>query len=347
MTMEKIEPDTKWLRDNPDYLDIMTQLIDYESNLEPQENDRILDHYNEENGTDYSVKWRNTDVPFNPSMLYQLEVHGFLERVFNSNSTTLYSIRRRDDMKGEVRQLQNQFNDGIQTVIHDFPSEDDLREMGIFDDVVGYEDIKFLFYRAMSAEDIINIVMFGPPGSAKTVFLMCINKLDDSCYVSGSPTSGPGFYDVMFDERPRYMAIDELDNMDSEHQKALSDYTDTGMLVETKGNSKKRRMRTNTKTFAAANRPGDILPEIENRFVDLHFEPYSYDEFIEVCEHIIPRNEGKSKPEARKIADAVWEFDGFGNVRKAIQASRLSQGDPEKIIGILDQYSGGGGLLEL
>ena len=332
----------QFLKDNPEYTDILEQLIEYEDNLESEEDDVILDNFNEENGTDYQVKWRNTDVPFDPTKLYHLEKNGYLDRVFDSNSTTMYSIRNREELSEKVSHLSNQFDGDIRTVMHDFPSEEELEDMGVFDDVVGYEDIKFLIRRAMSTDEIVNIVMFGPPGSAKTVFLMCINKLDDSAFISGKPTSGPGFFDEMFEEEPRYMAIDELDNMSPEDQKALSDYTEHGMIVETKGNNKRRKMRTNTKTFAAANRPRDILDEIENRFIDLHFEPYTKEEFMDVCEHIIPRNEDKTAQEARQIAEAVWEFEGFGNVRKAIQAARLSKGDPAKVLGILEDYSSGG-----
>lgn len=340
--MIEVKQDLDWIRDNPDYIDIMMQLIEYEGQLEEKEEDRILERYNEENNTDFKVKWRNTDTPFNPSRLYQLETRGFLIRVFDSNSTTMYSIPNRGQLKRKLEEINNQYNQGTRTVIHDFPSEEELKEREIFDDVVGYEDVKFIIRRAMSSNDIVNILLIGPPGSAKTVFLMCINKLDDSVYVSGKPTTGPGFMDKMFDETPRYIAIDEIDQMDTGDQEILSEYTETGILVETKGNNKQRSMRTNTKTFAAANDERDILDNIANRFIDLHFDPYTYDEFIVVCEHIIPRNENQSKSEARKIAKAVWEFDGFGNVRKAIQAARLSKGDPEKVVGVLGDYSGSG-----
>lgn len=338
----KSSPDLDWLKDSPEYLNIVMGLIEYEDSISPEDDDRILDNYNEENGTDYEVKWTNTNTPYDPSKLYQLEKHGFLDRVFDSRSKTMYTVSDREYIRDKAKQVYNQYQEGTRTVLHDFPTEEELEDKEIFDDVVGYEDIKFIMRRSIATDDIVNILMVGPPGSAKTVFLMCINKLSDSVYISGKPTSGPGFMDKMFDEEPRYMAIDELDQMDSNDQEILSEYTETGMVVETKGNNKSREMRTNTKTFAACNNPRDILDNIENRFIDIHFEPYSYEEFIEVCEHIIPKNEGKSVDEANKIADAVWEFDGFGNVRKAIQASRLSRGDPEKVLDILDNYSESG-----
>lgn len=331
--------DESWLDDNPDYVDDLKNIIDYEKSIEPLEDDKILERHNSENGTDYSKKWENTDVSVHPNRLYQLELNGFLDRVFDSNSKTLYTVTDIESIESIVEEIDAKYDDDTRVVMHEFPTEEELSDMGVFDDVVGYEEVKFLMRRAMSSDNIVNIVLFGPPGSAKTVFLMSIDKLPGSIYISGSPTSGAGFYDEMFEKEPRYMAIDEIDNMDKEHQKALSDYTSEGILVETKGNNKKRRMRTNTHTFAAANRPEDILPEIEDRFIDIHFDPYTRDEFIEVCEHILPKNEGKSKEESKMIGEAVWELEGRGDVRKAIQTARLSDGDPERILGVLDEYS--------
>lgn len=337
-----IEPDYNWIKSNPEYLDIMMNLVEYEESLDDMEDDSILESHKDKTGREYDVRWRNTDVPFNATKLYHLENHGFLDRVFNSNSNTMYSIIDRGELREELSDIYRQFESGELEIIHDFPSEEELKEMGVFDDVVGYDDVKFIMRRAMTSDDIVNILMEGPPGSAKTVFLMCINKLEDSVYISGKPTTGPGFMDKMFDEKPRFIAIDEIDQMDSGDQEILSEYTETGMLVETKGNNKQRQMKTNTKTFAACNDENSVLTNIRNRFVDLHFEPYTHDEFIEVCEHIITRNENKDRDEARQIAEAVWEFEGFGNVRKAIQASRLSRGDPEEVLGVLEDYSTAG-----
>lgn len=322
----------EYLRENPDYIDVLEDVIEYEEDNKREDHPFVEDK-------EYDSFWSYSDVGIDPNTLYQLEVNGISERVFDSNSNTSYSLIDRDACKDALDEVNEVFEDGFEKAMHDFPDEEELEDIGVFDDVVGYEDVKFLFRRAMSGDDIVNIVMFGPPGSAKTVFLMCINKLQNSAFTSGKTTSGPGFIDLMFDEKPRYMAIDELDNMSKEDQKALSDYTSEGILVETKGNNKKRKLKTNTKTFASANRPDDVLEEIENRFVDLHFDPYTHDEFVEVCEHILPRNEDKTEEESRQIAEAIWDLEGRGNVRKAVQAARLSRGDPKKVLGILDDYS--------
>lgn len=327
----------EWLASRPEYVEILSSVLEYEDNNKDPES-----HYLED--TDHDSYWDYSDIGAMPQKLYQLEVKGLIEKVFDSNSQTYYVLKNREKVRGLVEELENKYGDGTREVMHDFPSESGLDEMGVFDDVIGHEDVKFLMRRAMSSEDIVNILLLGPPGSAKTVFLMCINKLDKSVYVSGKPTTGPGFMDKMFSETPRYMAIDELDQMEKSHQEILSEYTETGMLVEAKGNNKQREMKTNTKTFAAANHEDQILDNIKDRFVDIHFEPYNREEFIEVCIHILPRNEGKGEDEAKEIAHAVWEMEGFGNVRKAIQASRLSRGDPKKVLSVLEDYSGRGAV---
>lgn len=327
-----------YLAENEEYREIVKKAIEFEeSNPKPDSN------FTEDEPQD--SHWQYDEVRAHPTRLEQLVIKGVVTKVFDSNSRTEYALTDREQAKELLEQAEEKANQtqGFKKAIHNFPSEDELN--GVFDDVVGYEDVKFLLKRAMSAEDITNILLVGPPGSAKTVFLMCINKLDDSIFTSGDPTTGPGFFDLMFEEEPKFVAIDELDQMDTDDQEALSDYTETGMLVETKGNNKRRKMETNTKTFAAANHTDKILDNIENRFLDLHFEPYDRDEFLEVCTHILPKNEGKSEEEAIQIAEAVWEMEGSGNVRKAIQVSRLSRGDPGKVLEVLGEYAGSSGKL--
>ena len=339
--------DFEWLRANPKYLDILRDAVEHEESLDPDdfEDDLILENYNEKNGTDYCVHWENTDIPHHPTQIYQLETHGFLERVFDSNSTTRYSIPNRREVKKRLEDLDAKFDGDSEVVMHGFPDMEDLD--GIFDDVVGYEDVKWLLKKALSSDDIVNILLIGPPGCGKTVFLRCIRRLEGASFVSGKRTSEAGFTDKMFDDLPRFMCIDELDDMDDEHQQSLSDYTEEGVIVETKGNDRRRELRTNTKTFASGNYTDNIIDQIENRFTDLHFDKYTLDEFKEVCRSIIPRDYGHDEEKAEEIAEAVWEMDGFANVRKAEDVASLSRdADPKKVVKVLENYSpNSGGLL--
>lgn len=322
-----------WLEEHPDYIDVLEHIAQYEKeNLKP-DNSLIEDTY-------YDTYWSASDVHIMGTRLYQLEMAGFLERVYDSNKHTDYALSDRDKIETLLGEIQFD-SDGAQTVIHDFPSEDELDEIGVFDDVVGYEKAKWLMRKAMASDNIVNIVLVGPPGSGKTVFLRCIRKLKKSAFVSGKKTSEAGFTDVMFEKTPRYVCIDELDDMDSNDQETLSDYTEDGILVETKGNNKRRTLETNAKTFASANTLDSVIEQIENRFTDLHFDQYTLEEFKEVCRNILTREYDHTEESAERIADAVWEMDGYGNVRKAEDVAALSDDgdDLKKVIEVLDEYS--------
>lgn len=320
-----------FLTDNPKYVEICEHLLKYERETELQ--DRYEHHVED---TDYDNCWDSSDVKVKPQTLYQIEMGGVIDRVFDTNSSTIYAITDQDELEQALNNVGT--TDGIREDMHEFPSEDDLPD-DLFADVVGYDKIKWLLRRGLTTDEITNFLLVGPTGSAKTVFLMSIEEhLEGAEFTSGSPTSGPGVLDVMFKRNPKYMLIDELDDMDGDTQKVLTQYTETGIVDETKV-GKDRKLKTNTKTFASANNASSIIEQMRDRFTDLHFEPYTRDEYIEVCTHILPRKENTSEEEAEVIAKEVWKMEDSGDVRKAIQVARLSRGDPKKVISVLDEYS--------
>jgi len=326
--MEDLE---SFLRDKPEYLDIILNIIDYEENLEPSDISFL-------EGTPHNRYWTNTDVPVNPTRLYQLETKGILDRVMDTNSTTAYSIINRDELKNTVEQIHNRFDGDREVINHSFPTEEELDD-DLFEDVIGYDDIKWLLRRGLTTDDITNFLLVGPPGSAKTVFLLCIRELQDAVFVPGSDSSSAGFLEALFENKPKYVLIDEVDDMSTENQKSMSSYMETGIAKETKYN-KTREMKINAKTFGSANNLGPIQDHILDRFNVLHFEKYDRDEFINVCEHMLPSKEGTTDDEAVRIAELLWEKKRTSDVREAIRVARLSRGDPERVIDVMDKYSG-------
>lgn len=323
-----------FLEDNPNYIEVCHHLLEYERN-NPKPDSHLIDD------EDYDSCWDSTDVKVQPQTLYQIEMGGVLDRVFDSNNSTVYSISDREELEDAIDDIGIS-EDGEMKEIHDFPSDETLPD-GLFDDVVGYDEIKWLIKRGITTQDITNFLLVGPTGSAKTVFLMCIeDQLERAEFVSGNPTTGAGVLDVMFTRTPKYMLIDEMDDMGAEVQKVLTQYTETGIVDETKV-GKDRKLKTNTKTIASANSTTPIIEQMQDRFVVLHFDPYEKDEYIEVCTHILPDKEDTTEEEAKTIAKALWDSEDEGDVRKAIQVARLSRGDPEKVIGVLDEYSSSNG----
>lgn len=324
----------KYLSEHVDYIQEVKKILKYaEEEAEPDKG-FIKD-------TDHKVAFKFSDVNVAPQKLYQLEINGVIDRVFDSHSRTVYGIEDVSTLEQAVNELS--IEDGVRREYHNFPSDDELPD-DLFEEVIGYDKVKFLLRRGMTTNEITNFLFVGPPGSAKSVFLLAIRDKfpQESQYIMASEASSAGVIDIMFQETPMFMLIDEFDDMDKSDQSAFASYTETGIVKETKYD-KTRELETNTMTLGAANDKGQLKPNIRDRFTTLEFDSYTKEEFIEICEHILPMKEGKTEEESEKIAHAVWRHEGEGNVRTAIDVSRLSRGDPEKVVGILEDFSDGSG----
>jgi DNA polymerase III delta prime subunit len=135
-----------------------------------------------------------------------------------------------------------------------------------FDKIIGYEEIKRLFRMALGSAEPVHILLSGPPASAKTLFLQALMALKDSYFVDGSNTTKSGMIDYIFDNKPKYLLIDEIDKMPSKDQAFLLNLMETGMLSETKHH--KTRTITNVKTwvFATSNNISKVMLPLQSTF---------------------------------------------------------------------------------
>jgi replication-associated recombination protein RarA len=107
-------------------------------------------------------------------------------------------------------------------------------EEDIFEEVIGYFDIKRLFEMAIAAEEPVHILLVGPPASTKTVFMRSMLKLSSSYFTDGTNTTKLGMIEYIFENRPKYLRIDEIDKMQKRNQEFLLNLMETGMVSETK-----------------------------------------------------------------------------------------------------------------
>jgi hypothetical protein len=84
-------------------------------------------------------------------------------------------------------------------------------KQGLFNDIVGFEDVKHLFKLAIQAERPVHLLLCGPPASAKSLFMRSLTRLDRSYYAIGSSSTKSGIFDYLFEQRPRYFIVDELE----------------------------------------------------------------------------------------------------------------------------------------
>ena len=111
-----------------------------------------------------------------------------------------------------------------------------------FEEIVGHNDIKQIFIKAILSKRPVHLLVVGSPGSAKTMFLTEIMRhYKESYFVVGSNTTKAGLLNQLFERRPKILLIDELEKMSITDQTALLHLMETGIVSETKIN-KTRQM---------------------------------------------------------------------------------------------------------
>jgi hypothetical protein len=112
-------------------------------------------------------------------------------------------------------------------------------KQGLFDDIVGFEDVKSLFEMAIKAERPVHLLLCGPPSSGKSLFMSSLTRLERSYYAVGSSSTKSGIFDYLFEHRPRYFIIDELEKMNKKDQTSLLNLMESGILSELKHNQQR------------------------------------------------------------------------------------------------------------
>jgi MoxR-like ATPase len=111
-----------------------------------------------------------------------------------------------------------------------------VRGRPIFDGIVGYEGIKRTFLRSLNSDEPVHILLVGPPGQAKTLFLKCILETfgeKKAFFTVGGNASKSGLIDVLFDLQPKYLLIDEIEHLKPGYQTTLLSLMETGILTQT------------------------------------------------------------------------------------------------------------------
>jgi len=180
-------------------------------------------------------------------------------------------------------------------------------EEKFFANVVGYPEIKKLLLKSVVAKDPVHIILSGPPSSSKTVFLLeMLEGLDDTYFIDAVGASGAGMMDHLFNGNTKYLLIDEIDKMKKNDQAALLNVMETGILSETKLKGKTRQKKMKLWIFATSNDVERLSGPLRSRFMELHLEEYTYEEFIEIVRRLLKKRYHLDIHLAEKIGYAVW-----------------------------------------
>jgi len=192
-----------------------------------------------------------------------------------------------------------------------------------FEEIIGHDDIKQIFVKAIYSKRPVHLLLIGPPGSAKTMFLTEIMRHYKAAYfVVGSNTTKAGLLNQLFERRPRFLLIDELEKMSVTDQTSLLHLMETGIISETKIN-KTRQMELTSWVFATANSCQKIIEPLLSRFIVLEIPEYTFEQFTEIAVRRLTK-EKVDKQVASVIAERVWNELDSRDIRDVIKVGRLA-----------------------
>lgn len=201
-----------------------------------------------------------------------------------------------------------------------------LPEEKFFSNIVGYADIKRLFFKAVISKNPINILLTGPPSCSKTAFLLdLLEGLNKVFFVDGAGVSGAGMIDHLFNTDTKYLLIDEIDKIKKNDQAALLNVMETGILSETKLKGKSRHKRMNLWVFATSNDIERLSNPLKSRFIELHLNEYSFEEFLEITRRLLKKRFGLDRHCSEAIAYSVWNRMESKDIRDVINIGKLTK----------------------
>lgn len=192
-----------------------------------------------------------------------------------------------------------------------------------FGEIVGHDDIKLIFQKATLSKKPVHLLLIGSSGSAKTMFLTEIMRHEKPSYfIVGSNTTKAGLVNQLFERRPKFLLIDELEKMNVIDQTALLHLMETGIISETKF-KKTRQMDLTSWVFATANGSEKIINPLLSRFAVLEMPEYTFEEFYEIAVTKL-KKEGIHELTAKLIVEKVWNELDSKDIRDVMKVSRLA-----------------------
>jgi holliday junction DNA helicase RuvB len=281
--------------------------------------------------------WTAEMVGFDPGCLPALEAAGVIRLVRDDNGRLVDAPR---DLATGYRMTSLGF-------YYHFPPDQDRAAAGapielpddLFDSIVGYDEVKDLLRAALTAPRPVHVLLIGPPALAKSLFLWEIERAcgAGALWLLGSGVSQSGMWDLVAEQLPQVLLLDELEKMRQVDQAALLSLMEGGRLVR----AKVRRglnVTLECRVFAAANSTRSLTPEVLSRFARRVLHPYSPVEFEEVVTSVLAQREGVAPEEARHIAASL--AGRTQDVRDAIRVARLAHqvgvDRANQLLGLLD-----------
>jgi hypothetical protein len=135
---------------------------------------------------------------------------------------------------------------------------------------------------------------------------------------------------LLFNLQPKYLLIDEIEQVKPEYQTTLLSLMETGILTPTM-HSKVRHIHLKTWVFATSKGTKKL-----SRFRVMYLNGYKFSQFCEIAVKKL-LDEALDKKIADEIAISIWEQSPNPNIRNCVQIGRLVKNEPYTEIAIADE----------
>jgi len=267
----------------PEYSKYLKRIVEYEK-----------EHCNDEY---FHIGWRYDDVSVPGHVLYQLAVkHGIL-RVMSTRSRgpANYLLVDRDMVEKALNEIDERRKQPVEEGEEEIPPD-------LFEPIIGYTRVKEMFFDAQNSDVPVHILLCGPPASCKSMFLLELDRLPKSHFALGGQTSQVGIADELFEYAPKYLIIDEIDDMPKREQSVLKSLMESGVVVRRKHGIRDRGT-FKTWVFGGANSTRNLSDAIKSRFLKVYFTRYTEEQFREVVESVLQKRYGVSPELSKYIAE--------------------------------------------
>jgi len=198
-----------------------------------------------------------------------------------------------------------------------------------------------MMLRALESTERAHTLLIGPPASAKSLFMLEIEKIMRSkvYFAEGASTTKAGIQKFIAENQHKeIIIIDEIDKMPMKDQEGLLTMMERGNFTNTKVRNTKT-VKADIVIFATSNSIERLSKPLLSRFTVFQIPEYSYPEFEAISVRII-----KKLPQNTviQIASSVWKT-GSRDIRDVLKIAKLcrpSDGEEDitRLISIHQKY---------
>ena len=191
------------------------------------------------------------------------------------------------------------------------------RALKVFSNIEGLDDIKEMMLRALESTERAHTLLIGPPASAKSLFMLEIEKIMRSkvYFAEGASTTKAGIQKFIAENQHKeIIIIDEIDKMPMKDQEGLLTMMERGNFTNTKVRNT-QIIKPNIVIVATSNSTERLSKPLLSRFTLFEIPEYSYPEFEAISVRIVkklPRNT------VIQIASSVWK-SGSRDIRDVLK----------------------------